>query len=235
MRPEEIFALNHLVTLIGGSYRDGEDPPDAYIDLPGRVVAVEVTRLIEPMLNGSKINDQSRLAGDSPADMMMSDLYNQFKDKIPVGKILLVMIATPINNVRKIKGEIKLHIDEVLGLGYANRLINMNADAASITIHDTDCDTQGRMEYGIFNEDVSADIGENLIYSLGERIRAKTDLPGKHHVGSEYWLCIINEIWLASSHLVQLAFAELGATHNYDQIYVVHGHGEVQHLIEPIN
>ena len=41
------------------------------------------------------------------------------------------------------KSEIKLNIEEVVELGYANRLININGDAASITIHETDCEASG--------------------------------------------------------------------------------------------
>ena len=51
MRSEEIFVLNSMVARVGGSYRGGEDPPDAYINMVDRVIAVEVTRLIKPMLN----------------------------------------------------------------------------------------------------------------------------------------------------------------------------------------
>jgi len=216
MRPEEIFALEKLVTVTGGSYRGGEDPPDAYIDLPGRVLAVE------------------RLAGDCRAGRLMSELIEQFEDRVPIGKTLFLIISAPLNNAQKIRAELELHIQEVLGLGYANRIINMNGDGASITITDSDSDAKGQIEYAISNENVSADISENLTYSLSERISAKKHLPQKNHGGDEYWLCILSEIWLANSHSIQLTYNELSESHGYDQIYVVHGHGEVQQLINSV-
>ena len=232
MRPEEEFVLDSMVAHVGGSYRDGEDPPDAYIDMVDRVIAVEVTRLIEPMVKGSSFTRQSRLAGDSPSEKMASDLKTLFEKRIPAGQSLMLMVSAPLNDVRGMKSEIKLHLEKVVELGYANRLININGDAASITIHETDCKASGRFDFAIFNDDVSADIGENVMHAMRERIAAKADLPSRQHSGDEYWLCMLNEIWLANTHSFQLAFSELGINHSYDRVYIVHGNGEVHRLID---
>ena len=88
-----------MVAHVGGSYRDGEDPPDAYIDMVDRVIAVEVTRLIEPMLEGSSFTGQPRLAGDSPSEKMASDLKKLFEERIPAGQSLMLMVSAPLNNV----------------------------------------------------------------------------------------------------------------------------------------
>lgn len=230
MRSEETFVLEKLTASVGGTFRDGEDPPDAYIDLPGRVVSVEVTRLIEPMLEGSTGVGQSRLGGDSPADRMMSELVSKFEMRVPAGKSMLIMVSTPINNLRKLRSEIERHVDEVVELGYANRIINLGGDGACITIYDEAGENEQSIQYMISNEGVSADIGENLTHSLAERMEAKVDLPSRCHTGDEYWLCILSEIWLASAHSIQLAFDELESDHNYDKVYVIHAHGEVQQL-----
>ena len=90
----------------------------------------------------------------------------------------------------------------------------------------------GRFDFAIFNVDVSADIGQNVTYSLRDRIAAKADLPSRQHSGDEYWLCMLNEIWLAHTHSLQLTFSELGINHRYDRVYIVRGNGEVHRLID---
>ena len=232
MRFDEEFVLDSMVTHVGGSYRDGEDPPDAYIDMVDRVIAVEVTRLIEPMLKVSSVTGQSRLAGDSHSEKMASDLKTLVKMRIPAGQSLMLMVSAPLNNVQGMNSEIKLHIEEVVELGYADRLININGDAASITINKTDCKISGLFDFAIFNDDVSADIGENVMHAMRERMTAKAGLPDRPHSGDEYWLCMLNEIWLANTHSSQLAFSELGINHSYDRVYIVHSNGEVHRLID---
>ena len=231
MRPEETYALEKLVALVGGSFSDEEDPPDAYIDISNQVIAVEVTRLICPMLEESKLTGLPRLAGDVPAEKIMTEMVNKFANRVAEDKNIFVMISTPINNISEIKSEIDRQIEEVIELDHANRLININDDSATITVHDAVCDEVDRISYAIVNEAVSADLHENIMHALDSRIQAKAGHPEKHHKGSEYWLCIVNEFFLASAQSIRLAFSEISPSHEYDRIYVIHDYEEAQRLV----
>ena len=134
---------------------------------------------------------------------MASDLKTLFETRIPAGQSLMLVVLAPLNNVRGMKSEIKLHIEEVVELGYANRLININGDAASITIHETNCKTfQGVLISRYLTMMYPPMLERNVIHSLRERMSGESWFTRQAaHSGDEYWLCMLNEIWLAKTHV----------------------------------
>jgi len=51
MSPNEIFVMNSMVEAFGGKFIEGENPPDAYLELDDKTIAVEVTMLVEQIQN----------------------------------------------------------------------------------------------------------------------------------------------------------------------------------------
>ena len=102
MRSDETFAMNSIVKKFGGSYTGGEDPPDAYLQLNGENIAVEITQLVQQVQN-DKGEMVSRHAHDRPAMTLSDELDHQMKNEIPNRKYVFLVLGAPIHNIRKTK------------------------------------------------------------------------------------------------------------------------------------
>jgi len=111
MTPNEEYVLEALQKKFGGTIMDGEDPPDAYLCIEEKRIAVEVTRLIEQVTddNGAKI---SRLAHDGPAIDFLDDVDREMQNTVPDGKYVFIVIGAPIKNIRLTRKKIIAEISE---------------------------------------------------------------------------------------------------------------------------
>jgi len=62
MREDEIFGATAVVNYLGGiaSFSPGEDPPDFWLDIGGRKVALEVTQLSPLSFGNHGLGHQGR-------------------------------------------------------------------------------------------------------------------------------------------------------------------------------
>lgn len=102
MNPNETYVLGALKSKYGGEFSDGEDPPDAYLYIDKKTIAVEVTRLVE-QVEDKKGKRISRLAQDMPAINLTNEINKELERHLPEDKHILLIIPTPINNIRRTK------------------------------------------------------------------------------------------------------------------------------------
>ena len=100
MTPNEIYVLEALQSKFGGKFSDGENPPDAYLYLDNKKIAVEVTRLVEQVKDKAG-NLVSRMGHDVPAVNLANELNVAMQDLIPEEKHVLLIIPAPINSIKR--------------------------------------------------------------------------------------------------------------------------------------
>ncbi len=226
LKEDEIFALNVLIDSLGGSYHAGEDPPDAYLEMGENKIAVEVTQLIEPAYqDDGSINP--RIKEEAVAERIGEKIKRDYSGRIQTKQSLLIEFSVPVTNSRKSERELRNELDKLIDVIHAEALqapydvkINDNV-AISFYEYDKEVSAERRIEYFIFNGKVSDDIVENVKTTLAERINDKKTKIKDNHEGSEYWLLLLSNVWLADRNTYDLAYAEASLSHDFDKIYVV--------------
>lgn len=84
LREDERFVIESICTKYGGTYRIGEDPPDAYISLNGNEIAVEISILTQHVVDKSG-KPVPRLSQDSGVLRLCDEIDEELKTDIPLG------------------------------------------------------------------------------------------------------------------------------------------------------
>lgn len=233
MRPDEKYALEALASKYGGEFIAGDDPPDGYLVRHESKVAVEVSRLIEHVTSDEGIT-RPRHADNAPVFKLIEDIDSELRKDIPFGKYVLLIVYTPVNDVRKTKRELVAKIIEMLSSEVTKAEVDIRSNSISISVYDG-CRESGKKVIGALpSKNSSADIGENVSYILSSRIRDKEskrkDLDGT----DEYWLALINEYWIADENSYRASYNSLDIAHGFDKILLINDQQDVHEIYRKI-
>jgi len=228
MRPDEQYVLEALVEHYGGSFEPGEDPPDAYLIMGSRKIAVEVTRLIEEVVDDSGVA-KSRYAEDTPGLNLVNGLDESHGKLVPDGKYVFLMVPTPINNVRALKSQLGSSIVEMLETGETERQFDVSNGTISIHIYEGNRSSGKKIIGALDNQNASPDIGYNVARILRARISDK-ESKRKPVQADEYWLAMVAEYWIADHDSYQRSYQEGEVSHGFDKIVLVRENKSVHEL-----
>ena len=87
LRGDEKFVMdsNSMAMRFSGMWRCGEDPPDAYLSVNNREVAVEISILMQSRFDG-RGGTVSLLSDAMPPTQLGNELNNELQGKIPHGR-----------------------------------------------------------------------------------------------------------------------------------------------------
>lgn len=231
LREDEQFVIEALCASYNGTWRIGEDPPDAYMALKGNEVAVEISILTQHVV-GISGKSVPRLSQDSGVLRLCDEIDEELKNIMPSGVYILLTISAPLNKIRQTKADL---INEIKSLVQKNapneRVIEINKN--KIKIHSISGDRpSGKKVIGIVpNQNSSSDILANVQYILSERINDKVKKCSKvEH--RPLWLALFNDYWLAEPDTYELAMNNLTIKHQFEKICLVLRNKEVHNLYE---
>jgi hypothetical protein len=229
MRPEEVFVMNSITGKFGGNFTKGEDPPDAYLHLNGKSIAIEVTQLVQQVQN-KKGEMVSRLAHDQPAMTLSDELNRQMENDIPESKYVFLVLGAPINSIRKTKRELKKVILNQLKSGDVKQDLVIEKNSISIYIYGDNRETGKKIISAIANRYSTANILCNTMNLLSDRITSKLEKCKTKSYEGEYWLALLNDYWLADIESYKLAYSKLNIQHNFDKILIIDSNGQVEFI-----
>jgi hypothetical protein len=218
--------MNSIVKTIGGKFIEGEDPPDAYLQLNGKSIAVEVTRLVKQVQN-DKGEMISRRAHDQPAMSLSDELDLQMQNIIPDNKYVFLGLTAPINNIRKTKLGLKAEILIQLKKGVIKKELVIAGNRVSISIFDGVRSSGKKIISSIMNRYSDANLLSNTMNLLNDRITSKSEKCKAKSYGGEYWLALYNEYWVADIDCYKLAYSKLSIQHDFNKILVIDCYGQV--------
>ena len=225
MRQEEIFALNSLTSVFGGEYRNGEDPPDAYINLSGKCIAVEVTMLVEQITRNGKTHP--RLADEMPVRNISTEMEEKIGIYVPDNSWLYLGLPSPIENIGEFKDKLVQVILEFLenDLKATEKMILGNL--VSLNLIRAKIPPERKVVQFVSSRQSFCTEQAELI--LRERIEAKKIKTVQLDV-NEYWLVLINTYWPASIETYREIYNRLKVEHKFDKIYIIDHGGNVDSL-----
>ena len=231
LREDEQFVIEALCASYGGTWRIGEDPPDAYMSFSGNEVAVEISILTQHVVDKSG-KPVPRLSQDSGVLRLCDEVNEKLKDIIPSGVYILLTISAPLNKIRQTKAEL---IDEIKRIAQekapSEHVIDIKHNKVKIQSI-LGSRPSGKKIVGIIpNQNSNPNILRNVQYILNERINDKVNKCSSI-AHRPLWLALFNDYWLAEPDTYELAMKNLSITHRFDKICLVLGGKQVHTLYE---
>jgi hypothetical protein len=228
LRDDEKFVIAAVSAAFSARWRPGEDPPDAYLTLGGKTVAVEISTLMQPVTD--ERGTRSRLTDDLPTAALGEELNLELQALIPDGYRVSLILRSPIlaraKTKRKIASLIRSLLHNILTFPPHYHLA-VNDNPVSIYLDYHGDAQQKKVTVGFMHRKAVADLGANTRYILEERINVKA-VKCKHLVGrGPLWLALLNDYWLADADTYRYALSLLSVKHPFDKILIVSGGGLV--------
>ena len=205
-----------------GTWWKGEDPPDAYLQLNNKIIAVEISRLIQQIHDG-KGGLRSRLSEDSTATRLADELDKELHAELPEGIVVLLTVTTPISmKFRKLKTLLKGEICHLISCLCVSEIEKAILDN-TITIRVDVCDepSSGRKIFGVCGSNASRNIFENAWIMMEERILTKAKKCSSLPLDHPKWLVLLNDYSLADVACYQQAIRAFSVDHSFEKILMV--------------
>ena len=234
LRSDEEFVINSLAAYFSGDWRLGEDPPDAYLQVGDKLAAVEISILTQHVSDG-RGSSKPRLSEDSTAIWLANELNDELQDKVPVGFVVILTLASPILKARKVKAQLKdkivSHVSNSRGKEVSEVILGNNIDIHVVA----DDRPSGKKVVGIItNQKSSSDILQNAMGILEDRIVIKAGICRSLAFDGSKWLALFNDYWLADNDTYQQAMGSFSLSHPFEKILLVSGNGSVAVLYDNV-
>src|SRR5260370_41848745 len=108
LRDEEELVISSLAKAYSASWYPGEDPPDAYLVLGTNTVAVEISRLMQPVTDAE--GTRSKITDDLPTAALADDINLELGGLIPDGYRIALILRSPILKRSKTKKRLTSHL-----------------------------------------------------------------------------------------------------------------------------
>jgi hypothetical protein len=226
MKGSERFVIDIVAAWFSGSPRSGEDPPDAYLTIGDREIAVEISTLTQYVTD--KRGRRPRFSDEKFAQDFIRELKLALNELVPEGQRIGLSLSLPILEPQKAKAAL-------------TNFLRQNLVKQSLTT-DTDVQFFGnsfaiRIHYGggerIFafiahrssNPDVplNAKAKQVIEECVTKKARKCVGLVGK----SKLWLALLNDYPLADANEYKIALAHSAVEHPFEKIVLVSRDGTV--------
>lgn len=219
--------MDCIVDTCGGNYVEGDDPPDAVLNLNDREIGVEVSCLVEQIIDAKGVS-RSRMGYDQPGANLADVLNDELKDDLPNDSFVCLSVSSPINRYQKVKKKLRSIIYQQVHEGIQTQTIVLEENHISINVH-TGRRQSGKKVIGIVGNRYSdKNIERTVMNVLKERISEKNVKCEAVSQESPVWLALYNTIWLADIDLYRTAFGELGMDTIFERILVIDRYRNVE-------
>ncbi|MCJ8293270.1 MAG: hypothetical protein MJK15_02585 [Colwellia sp.] len=228
MKPDEEYVLAALASKFGGKYIDGEDPPDGYLLLNNRKIAVEVTKLVEHINENGK--RRSRLADDVPISNIVAQLNEEIGNLIPNNRWIHLVIPSPIKGINEFKKELTRIIINMITTKTYEAVIDILGYVVAINLYKCQQPPKVKVVQAIATQFASTNIHDNTVFLLENRISTKNQKCNANGEVDEYWLALFNTYCMADIDSYRGAYESLQLEHNFSKIYIIDGYRRVYKL-----
>jgi len=232
LRSDEVFCLNAVATSIGGTWMPGEDPPDAYLNIGSKTIAIEVSTLTQHVPGKDK-RSKPRLSDDIPVVRLCDEIDKTVGGSVPEGKIVQLILTSPILNLRKFKARLYIALNQLLNqddIGGIAEERNILGNVVKIKVLSHSAPNGKKISCVISHEKSDSNILGNAARILRQCILKKasqySSIAGSHAV----WLILFNDYWLADVDTYRQAMNQLSIEHPFRRIVLVSGNETVQDI-----
>jgi hypothetical protein len=200
LRDDEEFVIKSVAAAFSGTWRLGENPPDAYLVLGTSSIAVEISTLMQHV--SDERGRRSRITDDLATDLLVKCLNEDLKELVPDGHTIGLILISPINQLRKTRPKLGQILREYIAD------LSMLRNDQKIRVNDNDItvflNKHGEPHYdkvcAVFpHRSSDPNILENALVILEERITTKANKCRHLQKHQPLWLALLNDYWLAQA------------------------------------
>lgn len=231
MRKRERAAIEVVARHFSATWERGEEPPDAYLTIARKRIAVEVTTIRQRIAARGGIATP-RLRFDRVALRLVRRLQARLGESVPDGRTLIVTITAPIRVPSKTAAALEGRIRTCLARRSAQ------ADAKD-TIHGNQIrvrlvkggSTRAPKVIGfVHNPDSDADVLLDITHSLIEGIGAKASERAPAGSAGVRWLVLVGENRLSHVEPSRYVYSQLSFPTDFTKILIMLAGGRIETL-----
>lgn len=225
LRADERLVVEAIAQRYGATWRDGEDPPDAYVSIEGQEILLEVTQLSEQVqVAGEQV---PRRTHDASGIRILSELNNSLEPDFPSNRCIVLILNMPVENPRVFKRELVNELRRMIA-GAPNGDVELTIGNSIVQVRFLDRNPGDKAVTGaVSNSAASPYIVGNVKLSLKDRVLVKEQICSALKFQGACWLGLYNDYFLADERTYQQALAELNLQHSFEKIFLVSDTGVV--------
>lgn len=231
LREDETFAIEAVAKAFAGSWAPGPNPPDAYLTLGARTIAVEISTLTQHVTDAR--GTRPRLSDDIVAVKIANELNAELGHLLPDGHTIGLIIRSPIANRRKTQAALAEKLRKLiadLAAFPSDQPIEFYGNTITPYLNHHGASGYKKISAVITHQSASPDILLNTKYILQDRITVKAEKCA--HVSGPVWLALLNDYFLTDLHTYKYALSFLALTHPFEKILLIGSDGTVEILFE---
>ena len=232
LNTQQQTAIETVARRFSATWEKGSDPPDAYIIVAGKRVAIDITTL--KWRGTLKVNAaKPRLRFDKVATRLIERLQATLGETVPDGMTVLLTITAPIRLASKTAAALEGKLHAILGRESPSRdeKITIHGNRVQIRVLRDAPERAPKMVGFVHNPDSDRLLLLNMTSELLELI--STDVGGRAiRLAGDQWLVVIGEKDFSFLELYRYICSQLGRATDFKKILMVFGDGRVEMLTE---
>jgi hypothetical protein len=228
MTKRQRAAVEAVARHFSATWEKGEGPPDAYLTIARRRIAVEVATL-KHRIAGHGGLAPPRLRFDRVALRLVRRLQAALCHSVPDGKTLIVTITAPI----RVPGKTAAALEDKIRAGLARRSApvvteqTIHGNQIRVRLVKAGSDRAANVIGLVHNPDPDPDALLDIMHSLVESIGTKA---GATAITDGRWLVLASDDPLANIEPYRLVYPRLSLPIDFKRILMVLGGGRVETL-----
>ena len=220
LRETEKFVMEAISNAFSGTWRCGEDPPDAYLTVNNREVAVEISDLMQSRADG-RGGTVSLLSDATLPNRLATELHSELQGEIPRGRGFILNLKWPFSNKRKVKEHLKREIRQLFSSSDSTRNFRIEGNEISIEIR-SHGDGPGYVSAVAASASLPRyDVRETAWCALQERIMAKAEKCSALKFKGPIWLALYDCYRLADIETYRWAMTMFSVDHPFEKILLI--------------
>ena len=232
LKKRERAAIEAVARWFSATWEKGSDPPDAYIMLAGKRVAVDI-KTLSPRGTGQDSAAKLRLRFDKVATRLTERLRATLGETVPDGMTVLLTITAPIHLPSKTAASLEDKIQTLLGRGAPGRdqKDTIHGNRVHIRLLRDKCERAPKMIGFVHNSDSDPLLLLNMARELLELINAEAGRRAPRPAGDR-WLVVISGAGISSLEAYRYIYSQLRMAIGFKRILMVFSDGRVGMLTE---
>ena len=232
LKKQERTAIEAVARRFSATWEKGSDPPDAYLTVAGKRVAVDITTL-KRRTTGQGNAAKPRLRFDKVATRLIERLQATLGETVPDGMTVLLTITAPIRLPSKTAASLEDEIQTLLQRGSPGRDANntIHGNRVQIRLLRDESQRAPKMIGFVHNPDSDPLLLLNMTRELLELISAEAGRRASRLAGDR-WLVVISAGGISCLEAYRYIYSQLRMTTDFEKILMVFNDGRVGMLTE---
>ena len=227
LKKQERTAIEAVARRFSATWEKGSDPPDAYIMVAGKRVAVDITTL-KRRGTGQSNAAKPRLRFDKAVTRLMERLQATLGETVPDGMTVLLTVTAPIRLPSKTAASLEVKIQTLLGRGSPGRdeKDTIHGNRVHIRLLRNESERAPKMIGFVHNSDSDPLLLLHMTGELLELFGAKACRRAPRPAGDR-WLVVISARAISCLEAYRYIYAQLSMAADFNKILMVFGDGHV--------